>query len=291
VASHGVGLTVARFPAHDGTQLAITTVGDGAPLLCLPGGPARAAEYLGDLGGLSTTRTLLLLDQRGVGRSAVPSDPSTYRVDRLVEDVEAARRHLDLDPVDLLAHSAGASLALLYAARFPERIGRLVLVTPSLNVVSSLQGTPEELEAVLARRADEPWYADAHAALMQRFQGDAGPDVMRRMAPFSYGRWDDAAADHADRDAEQRSAEGAAGYYADLTVDEEQVRGALAALDAPVHVTAGDVDLHPSPPVAARLAALFRHGELSVQPGAAHYPWLDDPAAFCSAVEGFLARS
>jgi pimeloyl-ACP methyl ester carboxylesterase len=284
-------LTVARIPSYDGTVLACRRVGDGPPLLCLPGGPARAAEYLGDLGGVSATRTLLLLDQRGVGLSDVPADPSTYRVDRLVDDVEAARAHLGLETVDLLAHSAGASLALLYAVRFGQRIDRLVLVTPSLMVVSSLQGTPEELEAVLARRAGEPWYADAHAALMQRLEGDADPEVMRRMAPLSYGRWDDAAAEHAARDAGERSAEGTAGYYADLTVDEDQVTAALAALDAPVLIVAGGHDLHPSPPVSERLAALFRRADNHVQPGAGHMPWLDDPAAFTSTVEGFLARS
>lgn len=62
------------------------------------------------------------LDLRGTGDSGVPEDPSTYRCDHLVDDVEALREHLGLDRIDVLAHSAGADLALLYAARHPDRL-------------------------------------------------------------------------------------------------------------------------------------------------------------------------
>jgi len=57
--------------------------------VCLPGGPGRASEYLGDLGGLSRSRRLILPDTRGTGESADASDPLSYRCDRLVGDVEA----------------------------------------------------------------------------------------------------------------------------------------------------------------------------------------------------------
>jgi proline iminopeptidase len=33
--------------------------------------------------------------------------------------------------MDLLGHSAGASLALLYAVRYPDRVSRLALIAPS----------------------------------------------------------------------------------------------------------------------------------------------------------------
>ncbi|PWU50718.1 hypothetical protein DLJ47_23490, partial [Micromonospora sp. S4605] len=89
-------------------------MGAGAPLVCLPGGPMQAAAYLGDLGGLPAHRELVLLDLRGTGASAVPTDPASYRFDRQVADVEALRRHLGLDRLDLVTHSAGAALALCY---------------------------------------------------------------------------------------------------------------------------------------------------------------------------------
>jgi hypothetical protein len=34
---------------YDGTQIGYRSLGAGPPLVCLPGGPGRASEYLGDL--------------------------------------------------------------------------------------------------------------------------------------------------------------------------------------------------------------------------------------------------
>ena len=79
------------FASYDGTEIGYRVLGDGPPLVCLPGGPGRAAEYLGDLGGVSVSRQLVLLDPRGVGLSADPADPATLRVDLLVRDVDALR--------------------------------------------------------------------------------------------------------------------------------------------------------------------------------------------------------
>ncbi|MGW3989469.1 alpha/beta fold hydrolase, partial [Streptomyces sp. NPDC004830] len=117
------------FDAPDGTRLAFHRLGEGEPLVVLPGGPMRASAYLGNLGGLDAHRQLVLLDLRGTGESQTPADPATYRCDRLVDDVEALRLHLGLERMDLLAHSAGGSLAMLYAARYPQRVARLALVT------------------------------------------------------------------------------------------------------------------------------------------------------------------
>jgi pimeloyl-ACP methyl ester carboxylesterase len=40
---------MARFASYDGTQIGYRIVGDGPPLVCLPGGPGQASEYFGDL--------------------------------------------------------------------------------------------------------------------------------------------------------------------------------------------------------------------------------------------------
>src|SRR3954470_21413880 len=105
------------FSSYDGTKLSYDEVGSGPRLLCLPGGPGRAAAYLEDLGGLTADRTLVLLDARATGRSEVPADPSTLRYDRLADDVEALRQHLGLDAAAVLGHSAGTEVAQVWAAR------------------------------------------------------------------------------------------------------------------------------------------------------------------------------
>jgi pimeloyl-ACP methyl ester carboxylesterase len=93
------------FHAFDGTKLAYHVQGEGAPLVCVPGGPMRDSVCLGDLGGLAVVRRLIMLDLRGTGGSAVPADPASYRCDRLVDDVAALQEYLDLECIDVLAHS------------------------------------------------------------------------------------------------------------------------------------------------------------------------------------------
>jgi pimeloyl-ACP methyl ester carboxylesterase len=55
-----------------------------------------------------------------------------------------------------------------------------------------------------------------------------------------------------------------------------------------VLVLGGSLDLQRPPQVCAEFAALFPAAQLVVQPGAGHYPWLDDAGRFVSAVTAFL---
>ncbi|GGV04244.1 hydrolase [Streptomyces filipinensis] len=273
------------FTALDGTRLAYHLRGDGEPLAVLPGGPMRASAYLGDLGGLSAHRRLALLDLRGTGDSAIPADPATYRCDRMVEDVEAWRAHMGLEHMDLLAHSAGAALAMLYAARHPQRIRRLLLITPNPSALG-LRATPEDRLAAARLRADEPWFARAFPAFQAWLAGDAGFDDV--FVPFFHGRWDDTARAHADAEPEQTNDEAAEHYFGDGAFTPDATRTALAALTAPVLVHAGELDGGPRPDLARRAAGTFARAELAVQPGAGHYPWLDDPEWFLKRTLTFL---
>jgi hypothetical protein len=53
------------FSAPDGTHLAYHMFGEGIPVICLPGGPMQDSVYLGDLGGMSAYRQLIMVDHRG----------------------------------------------------------------------------------------------------------------------------------------------------------------------------------------------------------------------------------
>lgn len=275
------------FAAPDGTTLAYRVVGDGPPLLCVPGGPMRASEYLGDLGGLSRHRSLILLDLRGTGGSAVPADLATYRCDRQVGDVEALREHLGLDRVDLLAHSAAGDLGLLYAAAQPERIANLVLVTARARALG-VEFTPEQRREGFALRAGEEWFPEANAAFERITAHEGGNADFELIQPFFYGRWDDTAKQHAALDDEQSNYDAASAYAKPEAFDPDAARAAVANWDARVLVLAGELDGSPRPSVAAEVAALFPVAELAVLKGAAHFPWLDDPEAFTEAVAGFL---
>lgn len=276
------------FDVPDGTRLSYHRTGHGEPLVCLPGGPMRASAYLGSLGGLSAHRALVLLDLRGTGDSAVPSDPATYRCDRQAEDVEALRLHLGTERIDLLGHSAGAAVALHYARAYPDRVGRLVLVTPSTRPVG-LEITDVDRRRVAELRRGEPWFSDAFAALQRISSGDTTSADWAAVTPFTYGRWDTAAREHAAADADQRNADAAGAYYANGAPGPAALRSALARLEAPVLLVAGECDAALPPDTAVEYARLFPHARLAVQPGAGHYPWLDDPPVFVETLAASLA--
>lgn len=275
------------FSAPDGTTLAYHVTGDGPPLLCLPGGPMQASAYLGDLGGLTAHRTLIRLDLRGTGDSATPEDPTTYRCDRQVDDVEALRKELGLDRLDLLAHSAGANLAALYTARHPDRVARLALITPSVYAVG-LDITAEDRLRTARLRQDEDWFTAAYAALESITEGRATPDAWPAVAPFWFARWDEEARAVRAAEDEQRNDEAAGVYGSDGAFDPAATRAGLAAFQGRVLVLAGEVDVAGPTRVIAEYAALFADAELVVQEGAAHFPWLDDPGRFVTETERFL---
>lgn len=245
------------FSARDGTRLAYRVVGDGAPVVCLPGGPMQASAYLGDLGGLSAHRRLVMLDLRGTGRSAIPEDASSYRCDRQVDDLEALRQHLGVERMDLLAHSAGANLAALYVGRHPERVGKLALVTPTVMAVGITITGDVRRETARLRRG-EPWFPAAFAALEALVAGKATSNAVQAIAPFWYGRWDEAARAHKAAEDGQRNDEAAAIFAAEGAFDPDATRAALARFSSPVLVLAGEVDLNSPPPALAALAELFR---------------------------------
>ncbi|MFF8565283.1 alpha/beta fold hydrolase [Streptomyces albidoflavus] len=277
------------FTAPDGTPLTYHAAGVGPPLLCLPGGPFHPAAYLGDLGGLTAHRRLIGLDLRGTGASGVPADPGSYRCDRLVGDVEALRRHLGVDRVDLLGHSAGANLAVRYAERHPDHVDRLVLATPSTFAVDvDVDGAVRAATARL--REGEPWFPEAYAALEEVAAGRATPACWEAMAPFMYARWDGEARAHRALGAPWRGTKAAAVYGSEGAFDPSATRAALAAFDRPALLVGGEFDLNSPPEAVTSYATLFPDAQLTVLPGVSHFPWVDDPRGFAAAVSQFLER-
>ncbi|NUU21141.1 MAG: alpha/beta hydrolase, partial [Streptomycetaceae bacterium] len=253
--------------------------------LVLPGGPMRASGYLGDLGGLAAHRQLVLLDLRGTGDSAEPEDPATYRCDHMVDDVEILRAHMGLAHMDVFGHSAGGSLAMLYAARYPERVARLVLVTATPWALGMLPSVEDRLAAARLRKG-EPWFAEAFAAFEAWLTGAGDFDPV--FAPFFYGRWDDAAKQHDARGDAEYNDEASGIYGSAGAFDPPRTRSELSRLTAPTLVLAGELDGSPDPDLARRTADVFPNAEIAVQPGAGHHPWLDGPEWFVRRVAAFL---
>lgn len=277
------------FSAPDGTQLAYRMSGDGDPVVCLPGGPMQDSIYLGDLGGLSMHRQLIVLDLRGTGQSAIPDDASTYRCDRLVDDVETLREHLGLNQLDLLAHSAGVNLAAQYVARYPKNVSKLALITPSTRAVG-IAITGETRREIAQLRKDEPWFPVAFAALEAITANEGTDSDWEAVAPFFCGRWDVGAQNHYAAASQQSNKEAARIFASEDAFYPETTRAALVACEAPALLLAGEFDLNSPPRSVAEFAGLFPDSALVVQPGAGHYPWLDDADRFVATTATFLGH-
>ena len=149
----------------NGTTLDCETIGEGPPCLVLHGGPGTDSSGLRvSLGGLAGRLGLRMVfyDHRGHGRSAWgPAEESTH--DQLVADAEGVRTALGLGPVHVLGVSWGGFLALLYAARYPTSLRRLVVV----GGAASHEFMP--LAEANARRDATPAQWAAYRALWEAF--------------------------------------------------------------------------------------------------------------------------
>jgi pimeloyl-ACP methyl ester carboxylesterase len=278
-----------RVTARDGVTLAVHVRGSGPPLLCVPGGPGRASSYLEDLGGLDAERTLQLLDNRGTGESELPADRDSLQFPRLADDVEDVRAALGLTPADVLGHSAGCVVALTHAARYPGTVRRLVLVTPSGRPFG---WDPDDLDTIRAGRAGEDWYAAASEAADALV--DASPrirgELEKETRPFWYGRWHARTQEHAAGADTQMSLRAGAGFPPGPDYDVDAARASLEALDVPVLLVVAEHDAMTGATVADRFAATLPTAEVAVVAGAGHFPWVDQPEAFRTAVADFLGR-
>lgn len=279
----------ATVESHDGTRLHVDVIGDDAlpPLVVLAGGPARHPVYLGDLGGLSSRRRLIVLHQRGVGLSE--SGPSTAAASwpELAEDVEAVRRWLGAERVELLGHSAGTRVAISYAARYPHRLDRLCLVTPP---ATWLVDADDDSAEIIARHAAEDWYPgflEALPALLAAPDSAAGNRLFPAVAPIAWGEWDDTAREHEHLGVWHPAAQDA--FVHTPSVDEvEDIRDALRTVTAPVLVVAGSEDGLTGLAPVVDLAKRFPLGQAIVLDGCGHYPWVEQPRSFAAAVHGFF---
>ncbi|MGW4893657.1 alpha/beta fold hydrolase [Kitasatospora sp. NPDC004240] len=277
--------------SHDDTELWYELAGEGNPLVVLAGGPGMDARYLGDLGGLTAHRTLVLLDGRAAGRSAVPADRSTVSFLTQARDLEALRLHLGLERLDLLAHSAGTLVAQEYAAAHPGRVRRAVLVTPVGR--AAREPDPAELAALRAARSAEPWYpgaAEADRRLAEGAGAAEAPLLQARTLPFSWHHWDSGRlaeyrAEHACRHPWLRDA-----FYAGSSTDPGRLRRlAASGLSALVLAGASDGQIGTAP--ARAVAACHPGARLEVMAASGHRPWVEEPGRFVMLATEFLGNA
>jgi proline iminopeptidase len=99
----------------------------GVPILFLHGGPGAGATPTHRRFFDPAHYRIVVLDQRGAGRSLPLGSLRDNTLAHLIADLEALRRHLGIDRWAVFGGSWGSTLALAYAAAHPERCRGLVL--------------------------------------------------------------------------------------------------------------------------------------------------------------------
>jgi haloalkane dehalogenase len=122
------GLTM-RFGANK--TMYVYSQGSGPPVLFIHGIPTSGQLWRCVIDRLSANFNCIAIDLPGLGRS--PRTPEGLsRIDAIVGEIEDLRIQLKLDKWHMVGHDAGSAISVKYAHRFPERVDRLALLTPSM---------------------------------------------------------------------------------------------------------------------------------------------------------------
>jgi proline iminopeptidase len=266
-----------------GFDLYYRSSGTGEPILILSGGPGDDCDYLLPVAAEAAKYgRAILLEQRGTGRSLPPKiDKSTMNLALYLEDFEALRAHLKVQRWTVIGHSAGGILAMDYAAAFPNRVDRLVLLDTAPAAFQYLLAFQDN---VLVRLSPEDRDRLAKLEKTDSPQSRAGVAQLEAKGLF-FDR----------KIGEQLATELATAWHAnvghllgpEITAPGYDLRPHLRNFNEPVLVLNGRQD--PMDPFMAYQTSLaFKHSTLKFIDRAGHFPWFDQPTEFDKALGDFL---
>src|SRR5690606_34083898 len=144
----GVSYRLRRWPAQESAESALP---DAPPLLLAHGWMDVGASFQRFVDALATEREVIALDWRGFGGSkAAPTD--SYWFYDYYADLDAVIDYISPNaPIDLLGHSMGGNIAMIYAGTCPRRIRRLI----NVEGFGLAQTQPAEAPARLAKWLSE----------------------------------------------------------------------------------------------------------------------------------------
>jgi proline iminopeptidase len=256
-------------------------IGHGAPVVVLHGGPGAHHDYLRPgFDGLAAGRQLVFYDQRGGGRSAVPSSvPVGWR--EQVADLEALRLVWGMERLTIAGYSWGGLLAMLYATQYPTRVERLALI----SAAPVWRAARVEFERRFSERSMTPALQAARKALRESGLRESDPQLHQRrifeLAVAGYFHDPARAAGLTPFRVTERTRRDVWESLGDF-----DLRPALSRLQVPALVLHGDDD--PIPYESARVAAECLEAEWHLIPDCGHVPYLEAHDEFIRLVDTFL---
>jgi len=271
--------------ALSGLNFHVTEWGDGNahPVVMLHGIRGYAETFAGLATALQPGIRVIAFDQRGRGRTDWDLGRNYY-TDTYVADLAAVVDQLNLAHFDLLGHSMGGINAIVYAARHPQRVRRLVLedAGPGAFDVSAGAARIRKELATTPQRFDS-WEAASQfmRALRPTVTEDARQERLRNMLkPLADGgyTW---AYDHAGIAATRLNPDPA--RLVDLVPHVQ----AIACATLVIRGTRSD---YLQPDMAQRMCALNARITAVEIPDAGHYVHDDQPEQFTKVVARFLKQ-
>ena len=270
-------------------DIAYTAVGSGTPLIVLHGGPGIGPGYLRRLDAWADEFQVIYYDQRGCGETEL-GDPGKVSFKGHIEDLDGLRAGLGIEAVNLVGHSAGGLLGMLYAAHRRDSTGSLVLLNAAPPLVQEMQ---DRLWGnMAARRTAED---DAEK---QSIEGSVeferrDPETLERYyvnmyLPFFRDRSNVAKVDMGFTEITAANVLQAWERTFSDVGDLDPI-GSLSAISCPTLVVHSEHD--PVPEEWSRLVAdRIPESRYAFLDGCNHFPHLEDPDVLAQAVKPFLRQ-
>jgi len=120
--------TDGKYINVNGAKLWVVVVGEGDPIIIIPGGPGGAHIGYRDFDRLADSHhQIVYFDAFGRGKSDTAKNVSEYTLARDIEDIEGLRKALNLGKITVLGHSYGGLVAQGYAIKYPANLSHLIL--------------------------------------------------------------------------------------------------------------------------------------------------------------------
>ena len=275
----------------DDTELFIEERGavDGLPLIILHGGPGldrhEFADYLDPLG---STYRLVLVDQREQGESARGTDPSTWTLTRMAQDISDLAAARGWRRYAVLGHSYGAFVALQHLADDPGASVATIVSggIPSGRYLDSVDAELARFEPEhLRTQVTDSWAREASVQTPQECV-----ELLNEQMPFHFkDPLDPRIADYERKTAHQIASpavlRNAALATGDLVIEVEQ---ALPRVTQPVLVCTGRFDRTCTVAAAERIAELVPGSALHIFEDSGHMTFVEQTEDYLAVVRAFL---
>ena len=277
----------------DGVRLFVRKLGSGPQVLIVPSAAWLFDDFQRLAHDQTQDRTVVFFDQRHRGQSDEVTDPAKLRngVHHDVDDLEAVRKYVGAEQVDILGHSYLGLAVILYAMKYPQHTRRVIqigAVQPDMNKhypahLTGADATLAEVSTKLGQLATQAPSEDP-SALMQKTW--ALMSLLYVVNPADAARVGTHAATLPN---ETKSVKHITENIMPSIFKLHLTRQQLATVQAPVLTIHGTRDRQAPYGGAIDWVEMLPNAQLVTIKEAAHLPWIEKPAEVFGAIESFLA--